>query len=64
MIDRNRFMNILKNKSMTISKVAHLLGVDRPRVSEWVNGRVAPSLASAHRMAKVMECRVDDFLVQ
>lgn len=40
--------------------LAETLGVTKQTMSAWVNGRALPTLEMSFKIAKVLDCKVDD----
>lgn len=40
--------------------VAEQLGVSQTVLSRWINGHSMPSLENAFKLAKILNCKVDD----
>ena len=49
-------------QSLSISKLAVMVGSDRALVSSWENGRRETTMDSVIRMADVFDCSVDDLV--
>lgn len=39
------------------------LGVTKQTMNSWVNGRSMPTLETAFKIAKLLDCKVDDLFV-
>lgn len=50
----------LAELEMQQTEVAKTLGVAKQTINGWVNGRIKPPLETAFKIAKILECRVDD----
>lgn len=57
---RNRLKQILDERGTKHAWVAEKAGVSRATMSELVQQKREPTLATARRIAKVLECDVDD----
>lgn len=51
-----------KAKSLTQKDVAAYLGVTRSAVSKWESGKFFPRTETLARLAKLLDCKVDDLL--
>lgn len=40
--------------------LAEQLGVTKQTMNAWVNGRALPTLEMAFKVAKILDCKVDD----
>ncbi|WP_241475500.1 helix-turn-helix transcriptional regulator [Priestia flexa] len=41
-------------------EVAEIMGESKQTISGWSTGRIEPTLKKAFRLAKVLDCKVDD----
>ena len=46
----------------TKSQIAEELGVSRPTLSQYLSGRILPSLGTFARLCKILDCSSDDVL--
>lgn len=53
-----------ERQGMTKTKLAELLGVAQPRVSEWVSGRVTPGIDVIEKWLHALNLRVDLYAAQ
>ena len=44
------------------SYIADQLGISRPTLSQYISGRILPSLATFARLCEVIDCSPDDIL--
>lgn len=47
--------------SITFSEMAELIGVGRNSLYDWINGVKEPRPIYVYRMAKLFNCRMEDF---
>lgn len=52
----------IETSGLTKSESARALGVSRPTVSQYVSGRIQPTLAMLSRLCKCLNCSADDIL--
>ena len=43
--------------------IAKQLGVSQTVLSRWINGHSMPSLINAFKLAKILNCKVDDLYI-
>lgn len=51
---------VIKEKGFTNKEVANLMGVDQNTISRYAKGRIKITLESAAKLARVLNCKVDD----
>ncbi|GGP16473.1 helix-turn-helix transcriptional regulator [Oceanobacillus neutriphilus] len=57
----NNNINVWIAKSrMSKKEVAKRLGVSHIVLSRWINGHSMPSLINAMKLARILDCKVDD----
>ena len=44
------------------SEIAKAIGVSKATVSQYISGRVQPTLATLSKLCKVLDCSADDIL--
>ena len=44
------------------SYIADRLGISRPTLSQYISGRILPSLATFARLCEIIDCSPDDIL--
>lgn len=44
------------------TEIAKAIGVSKPTVSQYVSGRIQPTLATLARLCKFLDCSADDIL--
>lgn len=56
----------IKNEIITSPKtktqIAEELGVSKPTLSQYLSGRILPSLGTFARLCKILDCSADDIL--
>lgn len=56
----------LKNEILTCGKsksqIADELGISRPTLSQYLSGKIFPSLGMFARLCKILDCSSDDIL--
>ena len=62
-------LEILKNLKMEIefcglkkSEIAKSVGISKPTLSQYLSGRIMPSLSTFAKLCKVLDCSADDVL--
>lgn len=53
----------LAELNMRQQELSEILGVTRQTMSLWVNGKSMPTLETAFKIAKLLDCKVDDLYV-
>ncbi len=66
-IDRNQTIseNIkreIENSGKTKTEIAKALGVSKPTVSQYLSGRIQPSLSTLAELCEFLDCSADDIL--
>lgn len=57
---KSRVKEWIVRSGMKNDQVAEILGVSRESVSKWCNNKTVPTLRTAFRLAKLLNCTVDD----
>lgn len=52
----------IENSGKTKTEIAKALGVSKPTISQYVSGRIQPSLATLSLLCNFVECSADDIL--
>lgn len=52
----------IENSGKTKTEIAKALGVSKPTVSQYVSGRIQPSLSTLSRLCTFLDCSADDIL--
>ncbi len=60
MSKKNKFKELMKSKGVTQQALAAHLGVDQTLVSQWCNGKTRMDVERAVRVAKFLECDLDE----
>ena len=56
-----RLLNIMRRNCVTQSELSERTGISQPRLSNYISGKVAPTLYSLDKIAKALHCSVDEF---
>lgn len=60
---KSRIRIRLAEVDMKHQELAETLGVTKQTMSAWVNGRNFPTLEMSFKIAKLLDCKVDDLFV-
>ena len=60
-ISRNLKQEI-EQSGKTKTEIANAIGVSKPTVSQYISGRIQPSLATLSRLYTFLNCSADDIL--
>ena len=52
----------IENSGKTKKEIAQALGVTAPTVSQYLSGRIQPSLSTLSRLCTFLDCSADDIL--
>jgi len=52
----------IENSGKTKTEIAKALGVSKPTVSQYLSGRIQPSLATLSKLCSFLDCSADDIL--
>ncbi|MBR1974546.1 MAG: helix-turn-helix transcriptional regulator [Clostridia bacterium] len=52
----------IENSGKSKSEIARAIGVSNPTVSQYLSGRIQPSLATLSRLCAFLDCSADDIL--
>ena len=52
----------IENSGKSKSEIAKALGVSNPTVSQYISGRIQPSLATLSKLCTFLDCSADDIL--
>lgn len=58
----NRFNKIIRRKGMTQTELAEASGISRKQINFYSNGRSIPSLHAIDKIAKALDCNIEDFI--
>ena len=60
-ISRN-IKNEIEHSGKTKTEIANALGVSKPTVSQYISGRIQPSLSTLSKLCSFLDCSADDIL--
>lgn len=60
---QNKIVDLRKQKNLTQAMLAEKLGVSRQTVISLENGRYSPSLALAHKIARVFGTTIEEIFI-
>lgn len=63
MFDRKKLKDFMSDNNLAVSKVAAEFGVTESAIRNILYGIKQPSLAMANGFAKMMDCKVDDLVI-
>ena len=52
----------IENSGKTKTEISKALGVSKPTVSQYISGRIQPSLATLSKLCSFLDCSADDIL--
>ena len=52
----------IENSGKAKSEIAKAIGVSNPTVSQYLSGRIQPTLATLARLCKFLDCSADEIL--
>ena len=52
----------LETSTKTKTQIADELGISKPTLSQYLSGRILPSLVTFARLCKILDCSADDIL--
>ncbi|MBR1747073.1 MAG: helix-turn-helix transcriptional regulator [Clostridia bacterium] len=52
----------IENSAKSKSQIAAEIGISKPTLSQYLSGRIFPSLATFARLCEVLDCSADDIL--
>lgn len=52
----------IESSGKTKSEIAKAIGVSNPTVSQYLSGRIQPSLATLSKLCSFLDCSADDIL--
>jgi putative transcriptional regulator len=59
-----RIREVIKEKKIQQKDLAELIGVSKVTVSYWCNNQTLPSIETLGSIAKVLEVRISDLIVE
>jgi len=51
-----------EKENITQKELAHKLGITQSAISQWENGEILPRAELLPKLAKILECTVDELL--
>lgn len=57
-----RLKNEIEQCGKSKSEIAELLGISKPTLSQYLSGRIFPSLPTFGRLCQILDCSADDIL--
>lgn len=57
-----RIKNEILTSPKTKTQIAKEFGISKPTLSQYLSGRILPSLGTFARLMKVLDCSADDIL--
>ena len=65
--DEKRISENIKNEILTSGKsktqIANELGISKPTLSQYLSGRIMPSLVTFAKLCEILDCSADDILL-
>ena len=58
------FQKVRKREKITQKQIAEALGVDRSTVAKWETGKAAPRAALLPKLAKILNCSIEELLTK
>ena len=52
----------IENSGKTKTEIAKALGVSKPTISQYLSGRIQPSLSTLSKLCSFLDCSADDIL--
>lgn len=52
----------IENSGKTKTEIAKAIGVSKPTVSQYLSGRIQPSLSTLSKLCNFLNCSADDIL--
>ncbi len=52
----------LKNKNMSLYKLAKVMGLPQQTIYSWAKGRTQPSYLNLDKLCNILECEIGDIL--
>ena len=52
----------IEHSGKTKTEIAQALGVSKPTVSQYISGRIQPSLSTLSKLCSFLNCSADDIL--
>ncbi|MDD6903029.1 MAG: helix-turn-helix transcriptional regulator [Eubacteriales bacterium] len=57
-----RLKTEIETSAKTKTQIADELGISKPTLSQYLSGRILPSLVTFARLCKILDCSADDIL--
>ena len=57
-----RLKTEIETSAKTKTQIADELGISKPTLSQYLAGRILPSLVTFARLCKILDCSADDIL--
>ena len=57
-----RLKTEIETSTKTKTQIADDLGISKPTLSQYLSGRILPSLVTFARLCKILDCSADDIL--
>ncbi len=54
--------NEIENSGKSKTEIAAAIGVSKPTISQYLSGRIQPSLSTLSRLCNFLNCSADDIL--
>ena len=54
--------NEIENSGKSKSEIAKAIGVSKSTISQYLSGRIQPTLATLSRLCRFLDCSADDIL--
>ena len=59
---QEKLINIRKEKNLSQEALAEKLGMSRQAISKWESGTSYPDMATIIRLAKTLDCKIDNLI--
>jgi putative transcriptional regulator len=57
---KSKIGQVIEDRGLMKKYVAKKLGVSPSQISNWISGKSYPTLNKAFKLAKLLQCKVDD----
>ena len=61
-IIRDNLRQEIENSGKTKTEIARAIGVSNPTISQYLSGRIQPTLATLSKLCNYLNCSADDIL--
>ncbi len=61
-VDKSKITALRKGKGLSQVQLAELIGVSQKDISRWEQGNVKPNTDTLSKIAKALECKIDDLI--